>query len=201
MPEHIRNNNWSNNMNPIFFRNTAEFRKWLEENHQSATEVLVGYYKVKTGKPSMNWSDSVDEALCYGWIDGVRRSIDEESYCNRFTPRRSKSNWSRVNIDKVEKLITQGRMQPAGIAAYQNRTQARSEIYSYENQPDKLSDELELVFRQHPVAWDFFSNQAPSYKKTRIYWVMSAKQPSTQKSRLAKLIHASENATRLFWFY
>ncbi|MGE5449436.1 MAG: YdeI/OmpD-associated family protein [Bacteroidales bacterium] len=185
-------------MDPIFFSNTAEFRKWLEENHQSASEVLIGYYKVKTGKPSMNWSDSVDEALCYGWIDGVRRSIDEQSYYNRFTPRRSKSNWSRVNIEKVERLIAQGRMQPAGLAAFEKRAQARSEIYSYENPPDQLSGELEAIFKQHPQAWEFFLSQAPSYKKTRIYWVMSAKQKTTQLSRLTKLIAASENATRLF---
>jgi uncharacterized protein YdeI (YjbR/CyaY-like superfamily) len=185
-------------MDPIFFSNTAEFRKWLEENHQSAREVLVGYYKVKTGFPSMNWSDSVDEALCFGWIDGVRRTIDDQRYYNRFTPRRPRSNWSRVNIEKVEKLIAQGRMHPAGLKAYNNRTQSRSEIYSYENQPEKLSDELEAIFQQHPQAWEFFLSQAPSYKKTRIYWVISAKQKATQESRLAKLIAASEKATRLF---
>lgn len=185
-------------MAPTFFSNTAEFRKWLEENHQAASEILVGYYKVKTGKPSMTWSDSLDEALCFGWIDGVRRSIDEQSYYNRFTPRRPKSNWSRINIEKVERLILQGRMQPSGLAAYNNRTPASAEIYSYENQPEKLSEDLEVVFRQYTKAWEFFSKQAPSYKKTRIYWIMSAKQQATQKSRLAKLIHASENATRLF---
>lgn len=185
-------------MKPLFFSNTAEFRKWLEENHQSATEVLVGYYKVKTGKPSMTWSDSVDEALCFGWIDGVRRTIDNERYCNRFTPRRPKSNWSRVNIEKVESLIIQGKMQPAGLAAYNNRTDARSEIYSYENQPEKLSEDMEAIFRQHIGAWDYFTNQAPSYKKTMIHWVMSAKQHATQKARLAKLIDTSESATRLF---
>ena len=184
-------------MTPIFFSNTAEFKNWLEQNHQTATEVLVGYYKVKTGKPSMNWSDSVDEALCYGWIDGVRRTIDEQSYYNRFTPRRPKSNWSRVNIEKVERLIAQKRMQPAGLAAYEKRTQARSEIYSYENQPDKLSEELEAIFRKHAQAWDFFTTQPPSYKKTMIYWIMSAKQITTQKTRLFKLIEASAAATRL----
>lgn len=185
-------------MEPIFFSNTAEFRKWLDEHHQAATEVVVGYYKIKTGKPSMNWSDSVDEALCYGWIDGVRRSIDEQSYCNRFTPRRPRSNWSRVNIEKVERLIQQGRMQPPGLAVYHNRTETRSEIYSYENQPEKLPDELENIFKQHPQAWEFFNAQAPSYRKTKIYWVMSAKQQTTQQVRLAKLIAASEKGTRLF---
>jgi len=185
-------------MDPIFFPNTAEFRKWLEENHQSATEVLVGYYRVKTGKPSMSWSDSVDVALCFGWIDGVRRSIDEESYYNRFTPRKPKSNWSKVNIDKVERLIKENKMQPAGLTAYNKRTEARSEIYSYENQPEKLSEDMEAIFRQHPKGWEFFSAQAPSYKKTKFYWIMSAKQAATQQSRLAKLIQASENNTRLY---
>jgi uncharacterized protein YdeI (YjbR/CyaY-like superfamily) len=184
-------------MSPIFFADTKEFRTWLEENHQTANEVVVGYYKVKTGKPSMNWSDSVDEALCYGWIDGIRRSIDEQSYCNRFTPRRPRSNWSRVNIEKVEMLIAQGRMQPAGMTAYNSRMQVRSEIYSYENKPEKLSDELEAIFKQHPQAWDFFDSQAPSYKRTMMYWIMSAKQIATQKARLARLMEASASATRV----
>lgn len=184
-------------MSPIFFATTTEFRKWLEENHQTANEVLVGYYKVKTGKPSMNWSDSVDEALCFGWIDGVRRTIDEQSYYNRFTPRRPRSNWSQVNIDKVERLIQQGKMQPAGLAAYDNRMPERSEVYSYENKPEKFSDELEAIFKQHPQAWEFFNAQAPFYKKTMMYWIMSAKQIATQKNRLAKLMEVSASATRL----
>ena len=185
-------------MEPIFFPHTTQFRKWLEENHQSAREVLIGYYKINTGKPTMTWSDSVDVALCFGWIDGIRRSIDEESYCNRFTPRKPRSNWSKVNIEKAERLIKEGKMQPAGLAAFNKRTVERSELYSYENQPEKLSEEMEAIFRQHPHAWEFFMAQAPSYKKIRIYWVMSAKQQATQQSRLAKLIKASENSTRLY---
>lgn len=184
-------------MKPIFFPNTAEFRKWLEENHQTATEVLVGYYKIKTGRPSMIWSDSVDEALCFGWIDGIRRSIDQDSYYNRFTPRRPQSNWSRVNIEKVERLLQQGRMQPAGLAAFNNRKEPNPESYSYENQPEKLADELEAFFRQHEKGWEFFSSQSPSYRKTMIYWIMSAKQITTQKARLARLVEASNAATRL----
>lgn len=185
-------------MDPLFFSNTAEFRKWLEENHQSASEVLVGYYKVKTGKPSMNWSDSVDEALCFGWIDGIRRSIDENSYYNRFTPRRPNSNWSRVNIAKVERLTAEGRMHPSGLAVFNSKKEEHCEIYSYENQPENLSEEQEAIFKQHPVAWDFFSSQAPSYKKMAVRWIRSAKQQATKESRLAKLIHASEKATRLY---
>jgi uncharacterized protein YdeI (YjbR/CyaY-like superfamily) len=185
-------------MTPIFFRDTTEFRKWLEENHQKEKEVLVGYYKVATGKPSMNWSDSVDEALCYGWIDGIRRSVDAESYCNRFTPRNPKSNWSAINIKKVEDLIQQGRMKPAGLAAYEKRTKARSEVYSYENKPEQFPPEMEARFRENTVAWEFFSNQSTSYKRTVMYYVVDAKQEATRFSRLDKLIKASMEGKRIY---
>jgi uncharacterized protein YdeI (YjbR/CyaY-like superfamily) len=185
-------------MTPIFFRDTTDFRKWLEENHQKEKEVLVGYYKVATGKPSMNWSDSVDEALCYGWIDGIRRSVDAESYCNRFTPRNPKSNWSAINIKKVEDLIQQGRMKPAGLAAYEKRTKARSEVYSYENKPEQFPPEMEARFRENTVAWEFFSNQSTSYKRTVMYYVMDAKQEATRFSRLDKLIKACMEGKRMF---
>lgn len=185
-------------MSPIFFTNTAEFRKWLEENHQTETELYVGYYKVSTGKSSMNWSDSVDEALCFGWIDGVRRSIDRESYCNRFTPRNPKSNWSAINIKKVEEMIRLGKMTPAGLAAYEKRSESRSAVYSYENLPEKLAPEFETRFKEHPAAWEFFLKQAPSYKKVKIYWVMEARQEQTRWSRLEKLIAACQSGERIF---
>jgi len=184
--------------NPIFFESSAQFRKWFEENHQAETELLVGYYKVSTGKPSMNWSESVEEALCFGWIDGIRKSIDAESYCNRFTPRKPKSNWSEINIKKVEELIRQGKMTPAGMAAFEKRTESRSAVYSYENLPEKLSPEFENRFISNPAAWEFFQKQAPSYKKVRIYWVMSAKQEQTRWSRLEKLIAASQSGKRIY---
>lgn len=184
-------------MAPTFFANTEEFRKWLEENHQSEKELIVGYYKVGTKKPSMTWSDSVDEALCFGWIDGVRRSIDNEAYCNRFTPRSPKSNWSAVNIAKVEELIRLGKMTPAGLAAFEKRSEARSEIYSYENRPEKFNAEMENRFRENSEAWHYFEVQAPSYKKTIIYWIMSAKQEATRISRLNKLIEACSEGKRL----
>jgi uncharacterized protein YdeI (YjbR/CyaY-like superfamily) len=183
---------------PLFFETSADFRKWLEENHRTETELLVGYYKVGTKKPSMNWSESVDEALCFGWIDGIRKSIDEESYCNRFTPRNPKSNWSAINIKKVEELIRVGKMAAAGLAAFEKRSEARSAIYSYENRPEKLLPEMEIRFKENVDAWNFFSTRSPSYQKTIIYWVMSAKQEATQLSRLDKLIAASELGKRLF---
>ena len=184
-------------MSPIFFDSALSFRRWLEVHYQTEKEVLVGYYKVRTGRPTMTWSESVDEALCFGWIDGVRRSIDDESYCNRFTPRNPKSNWSAINIKKVEELIRVGKMTPAGLAAFEKRREDRSAIYSYENRPEKFGPEMETLFREDPDAWTFFSALPPSYRKTIIYWVMSAKQQSTKLSRLNKLIEASANGKRL----
>jgi len=182
----------------VFFANSAEFRKWLEENHRTETELIVGYYKVGTKKPSMSWSESVDEAICFGWIDGIRKSIDEESYCNRFTPRNPKSNWSAINIKKVEELIRQGKMMPAGLAAFEKRTEARSGVYSYENRTEQFPSELELRFRENTAAWEFFQRQSPSYKKTVIYYVMSAKQETTRFLRLDKLRLACSEGKRIF---
>lgn len=182
----------------LFFETPADFRKWLEENHRTETELLVGYYKVATKKPSMNWSESVDEALCFGWIDGVRRSIDDDSYCIRFTPRNPKSNWSAVNIKKVEEMIRLDKMTPAGLAAFEKRKEDRSVIYSYENPPEKLNSEMEAHFRNNKAAWDFFEKQPPSYRKPRLLWVMSAKQAATQFIRLDKLIAACAEGKRLF---
>jgi len=183
---------------PVFFKDAAEFRKWLEENHQAEKEITVGYYKVETGKPSMNWSESVDEALCFGWIDGIRKSVNGESYCIRFTPRNPKSRWSAVNIKKVEEMIRLGKMTPAGLAAYEKRSEVRSGIYSYENKPEQFSSKLEARFRENKTAWEFFSGQSTSYKKTVMYYVMDAKQEATRFSRLDKLIVASTAGKRLY---
>jgi uncharacterized protein YdeI (YjbR/CyaY-like superfamily) len=184
-------------MTPIFFAEQADFRRWLAENHDKENELLVGFYKVGSGKPSMNWSQSVDEALCFGWIDGVRKSLDEDSYCIRFTPRRAKSIWSAVNIKKVEELSKQGLMQPAGLAAFAKRDENKSRVYAYENEPLKLSDEFEKQFRANEKAWAFFQKQAPYYRKLATKWVMSAKQESTRQNRLERLIKDSENARRI----
>ena len=185
-------------MNPIFFSNQFEFRKWLEENHLKEVELFVGFYKTSSGKPSLTWSQSVDQALCFGWIDGVRKSIDNESYCIRFTPRRKTSIWSDVNIKKVEELTKQGLMHPAGLLAYGYRKVEKSGIYSFESEIKVLSDSFEIQFNANKKAWDFFNKQAPSYKKTIIHWIMSAKQEKTQLSRLEKVILASVSNQRLF---
>lgn len=184
-------------MKPVFFATQADFRKWLAEHHDTATELLVGYYKVKSKKPSMTWSQSVDEALCFGWIDGIRRSIDEECYCIRFTPRRATSTWSAVNIEKVEQLTKEGRMHPAGILSFEKRKEHKSKVYSYENKPLKLSQELEKQFMTHKKAWSFFTAQAPWYKKTITFWIMSAKQEKTRLRRLEKTIQACKEEQRL----
>jgi uncharacterized protein YdeI (YjbR/CyaY-like superfamily) len=186
-----------NKNEPLFFEKPLDFRNWLAKNHQKETELLVGFYKINSGKPSLTWSESVDEALCFGWIDGVRKSIDEHRYMIRFTPRKPTSIWSNININKVAELTKKGLMQAAGIAAYKHRKEEKSGIYSFEIEPKELSIEFEKKFKENKVAWNFFIAQAPSYKKVMIHWIMSAKQTTTQNSRLEKTILASEKLKRL----
>jgi uncharacterized protein YdeI (YjbR/CyaY-like superfamily) len=185
-------------MKPTFFANQINFRKWLEKNHESETELLVGFYKVASGKPSMTWSESVDHALCFGWIDGVRRKIDEESYSIRFTPRRATSIWSAVNINKMKELEAKDLLHPAGIEAYAKRKDHKSEVYAYENKPKEMSGEFLEVFAKNELAWEFYEKMPPYYKRTSAFWVMSAKKTETQLARLEKLIKASENRVKLF---
>ncbi|MDX9853313.1 MAG: YdeI/OmpD-associated family protein [Tenuifilaceae bacterium] len=180
-----------------FFETQQDFRNWLEAHHELATELLVGYYKVGSGKPSMSWSQSVDQALCFGWIDGVRRSIDKESYCIRFTPRRPTSNWSAINIRKIEELTKAGLMKPAGVKAFALRKENKSEVYSYENEALPLAPDLEKQFRENKEAWDFFMKQAPSYRKAIAKWIVSAKQEKTRQSRLERVIQESALQKRL----
>jgi uncharacterized protein YdeI (YjbR/CyaY-like superfamily) len=182
-------------MTPIFFATQNEFREWLQKNHLKETELYVGFYKVSSGKPSMTWSQSVDQALCFGWIDGVRYSIDNDSYKIRFTPRKKKSIWSAVNIKKVESLIEQGLMQAAGLEIFQHRTESKSGIYAFENEEVKFSPELEKIFKANKPAWDYFQSLAPTYRKPSAKWVMSAKQESTRLKRLNELIADSEQGT------
>ncbi len=184
--------------NPLFFSSQFEFRKWLKENHDKEKEIIVGFHKVGTGKPSLTWSESVDQALCYGWIDGIRRSIDEESYCIRFTPRNPKSRWSAVNVKKVEALIKKKLMTPQGLALFNLRKDKNPGSYSFERDNAKLSNELEKLFKTNKAALNFFTAQAKSYQKTIIHWIMSAKQESTRITRLNKVITESEQQKRLY---
>ena len=184
-------------MNATFFANQAEFRKWFEKHHKSEIELLVGFYKVSSNKPSISWSESVDQALCFGWIDGIRRSVDEESYCIRFTPRRSNSVWSDINIKKVENLTKAGLMTAEGLKAFNLRKDSKSGIYSYENEHGGFDTNFANTFKNNTIAWEFFSKQAPSYRKAVTNWIMSAKQESTRLARLEKTINASEQQKRL----
>jgi uncharacterized protein YdeI (YjbR/CyaY-like superfamily) len=182
-------------MTPIFFAKQSDFRKWLQKNHKKETELLVGFYKVGSGKPSMSWSEAVDEALCFGWIDGVRRSIDKDSYQNRFSQRKSTSIWSAINIRKIEELTKKGLMQPAGLASFAKRTESKSRIYSHENDEVALTPNFQKQFKANKKAWEYFQALAPSYRKVSTHWVMSAKQEATRLKRLNQLIADSAAGT------
>jgi uncharacterized protein YdeI (YjbR/CyaY-like superfamily) len=185
-------------MDVTYFCSTDEFRQWLRDNHTTEQEILVGFYKVSTGKPSMTWSNSVDVALCFGWIDSVRRTVDNESYCIRFTPRKPNSVWSNINIEKVENLTKAGLMTEAGLEAYSKRKNEKSGIYSFENDNRTLPDHLFNILAENLNAFRFFEQLAPSYKKAHIHWIVSAKQESTRLTRLYKMIAAFEKNERLF---
>jgi uncharacterized protein YdeI (YjbR/CyaY-like superfamily) len=175
-------------MEPTYFT-PQEFRAWLERNHESAAEVLVGFHKVGSGRPGMTWPESVDQALCFGWIDGVRRRIDDERYSIRFTPRKARSTWSAVNIKRVGELAEMGLMHPAGTRAFENRTDKRSGIYSYEQRGQvELTPGQEARFHAAPGAWEFFQKQPPWYRRTALWWVVSAKKEETRARRLDTLI-------------
>lgn len=182
---------------PTFFPTPADFRDWLEKHHAEELELLVGFYKRGSGKPSITWPESVDQALCFGWIDGVRRRIDDVSYSIRFTPRKAVSNWSAINIARVAELTKLGLMAPAGLRAFEKRREYESAIYSYENKVRTLPPADEKRFRANRKAWAFFTTQAPSYQRVAIYWVTSAKREETRERRLATLIDDSANGRRL----
>ena len=178
-------------MKPIYFKSADEFRQWLAQNHLTQKECYVGYYKVKTGKPTMSWSASVDQAICFGWIDGIRRRVDEERYQIRFTPRKADSIWSAVNIKKVAELKAKGLMKKAGLESFEKRRDDKSSIYAFEQKLVELSPEYLKAFQQNKKAWAWFKTAAPSYQKTCIWWVMSAKQEVTRLKRLGILIDCS----------
>ena len=183
---------------PTFFDNATAFRTWLAAHALSATDLLVGFHKVGSGQPSMSWSESVDEALCFGWIDGVRRRIDDGSYSIRFTPRKSTSIWSAVNIGKVQQLRLQARMTPAGEQAFALRKEHKSGVYAYEQAatPELSAPELRAFERDKP-AWKYFENTPPSYRKLMLHWVTTAKKLETRASRFFKLIQACSAGKRL----
>jgi uncharacterized protein YdeI (YjbR/CyaY-like superfamily) len=184
-------------MNATFFPTPADFRRWFEEYHASEKELLVGYYKKSSGKPSITWPESVDEALCFGWIDGIRKSIDDVSYCIRFTPRKARSIWSAVNIKRAQALAEEGRMQPAGLAAFELRQENRSGIYSYEQRRETLDEPYEKILRQNKAAWKCFQEQPASYRRAACWWVVSAKTEETRLRRLGKLIEHSAKGDRI----
>ena len=171
-----------------FFKTQNEFRKWLEKNHNKKDELYVGFYKVSTSKKSINYPQALDEALCFGWIDGIRNRIDDESYHIRFTPRRKGSKWSNVNIGKAKDLIKEGKMKPGGLKEFENRKKYNQIKYSYEEKIEKLSTEYEKKFKSNKTAWEYFKYQPPYYKRTASFWVMSAKKEETRLRRLKILI-------------
>jgi len=185
-------------LGPKFFATPAAFRSWLKRNSASANELIVGFYTRDSGLPSITWPESVDEALCVGWIDGVRKRIDASSYQIRFTPRKPSSTWSAINIEKVRMLTDAGRMQSSGLKAFTARTAAKSQTYAYEQKViAALAPKDEAQFRKIKPAWTFFAAQPPSYRKRLLWWVVNAKQEATRAKRLAALIEASKNQNRL----
>ena len=181
-----------------YLASTDELRDWFDANHETAQELWLGYYRKATGKPTVTWSEAVDEALCVGWIDGVRKRIDDATYSIRFTPRKPGSIWSAINIAKVERLKSEGRMTPAGVAAFERRTEARSKVYSYEQDaPAELTPAELRAFKRQKAAWRFFESAPPGYRQQMLHRICHAKRPETRAARLDKLIAASAAGRRL----
>ncbi|MBA3832700.1 MAG: YdeI/OmpD-associated family protein [Chthoniobacterales bacterium] len=184
-------------MDPLFFPEPNDLRKWFRQNHTKADELWLGYHKRGSDKPSITWPESVDEALCVGWIDGIRKSLSHDSYTIRFTPRRRGSIWSAVNIRRMEMLANEGRMRPEGLRAFAARRENKSGIYSYEQRRAELEEPYQSLLRKNKAAWEFFQAQPPSYRKTIGWWVVSAKQEETRQRRLRTLIEESARGKRL----
>jgi uncharacterized protein YdeI (YjbR/CyaY-like superfamily) len=184
-------------LKPVFFASPGYFREWLGRNHNSADELLLGLHKKSSGKPSITLREAQDEALCFGWIDGKARNLDESSWAIRFTPRRRGSVWSAVNIKRAEALMAEGRMTPAGLTAFEKRDEKRAKSYSYERENPEFDPAGEETFRANEKAWEFFHAQPAGYQRLHTWWVMSAKQPETRAKRLAVLIQMSEEGRRI----
>lgn len=182
----------------VFFKTANAFRRWLQSHHAKEEELTLGFFKKHTGKTGISYAEALDDALCFGWIDGVRRGLDDERYTIRFSPRRPDSIWSQVNLRHMDRLLRAGRVEPAGREVYEARDKKRSGKYSFEQRKEiRLSPELEEVFRKNTRAWNFFSTQAPWYRRTAAFWIMSAKKIETRERRLARLIDDSANEQRL----
>jgi uncharacterized protein YdeI (YjbR/CyaY-like superfamily) len=184
----------------VYFRSPADLRAWFDQHHQTAQELWVGYYKKNSREPSITWPESVDEALCFGWIDGIRRSVDEMRYTIRFTPRRPGSTWSAVNIARVLALKEAGRMHLAGLQAFEARQENKSGIYSYEQRRDQLDEPYVSLLQNNQAAWDFYQAQPASYRKAVNWWVVSAKMEETRRKRLAQLVEDSANSRTIAQF-
>ena len=184
-------------MEPTFFESPAELRRWFEANHATAGELHIGLYKRSSGKSGISYAEALDEALSFGWIDGLRKGLDANRWMIRFTPRTSRSIWSAVNIRRAGELVHLGRMRPAGLKALEGRDPARANLYSYERQSATLAAGDDSAFRANRIAWDFFEAQAGSYRRAAIWWVVSAKQEATRVRRLRALIEHSEMGQRL----
>ncbi len=182
---------------PLFFENPSAFRDWLNQHHANEEVLWVGYYKVATGKPSITWEESVREALCFGWIDGLRKTIDDERYRIRFSPRKPESNWSFKNIAMIEELLKQGRVSPAGLKVYEKRKKSKTGNASYERQKFKLKQEYEDQIKSNGTAWKFFRELAPGYTRQSVHWVMSAKREETRQRRLRILIESCEAGQKI----
>jgi uncharacterized protein YdeI (YjbR/CyaY-like superfamily) len=181
---------------PVFFPTEADFRRWLKTNHQTVTELLVGFWKKSSGRPSIDWPQARDQALCFGWIDGIRKSLGEDAYTIRFTPRRKGSIWSKVNVERYEALSASGQMTPAGVRAYEENKH-KSGLYAYENEQKELTAAEEKLFRRTKSAWADWEKRPPSYRKSALHWIMSAKKPETRAKRLGELIAFSAEGRRL----
>jgi uncharacterized protein YdeI (YjbR/CyaY-like superfamily) len=184
-------------LKPKFFRTPADFRSWLEKNHATAAELWVGFYKKASGKASITWPESVDQALCFGWIDGIRKRVGKISYQIRFTPRRRSSIWSATNIKRARELVRQKQMRPVGLKAFAARIDNKSGIYSYEQRGTDLKQPYTKLLKKNKAAWNFFEIQPPSYRKMIVWWIISAKKEETRMARLAKLISESASGKRL----
>lgn len=175
----------------VYFKSPAEFRAWLEQHHATTTEVVVGFHKKHTRMPSMTWPESVDEALCFGWIDGVRWSVDKSRYAQRFSPRKPTSNWSAINIKRVAELTKDGRMRPAGLRAFDKRRPIKAGAYSYEQRSPDLPPQYAKLMKKNKAAWAYFSARPPGYRKITMWWIVSAKREETRLKRLNELIKYS----------